>query len=75
MEFRVCHSRHFFKEHDGHVILSCPSHVGITWHQSFSILPGPHPTPSKKKTQLTPIMKPELKLFARNLKIAQSDVC
>ena len=26
-----------FKEHGAHAILSCPSHLGIKWHQSFSI--------------------------------------
>ena len=45
----------FWKEHRAPMILLCSSYVGIKRHQSFSILPNPHPAPGEKGLNWHPL--------------------
>ena len=67
------HLRHFLKEHGGHAILPCPSHVGIKCISRFPFKPTPS-GPERKRSQMAPIMKSKIKLVGINFKIAGSDV-
>ena len=71
---RVCNSRYFFKRawcrNDFIVLIICGNKMlSVIFH-----LTQPPLSAERKRSQLTPIMKPKIKLLARHSKIARSDV-
>ena len=63
----------FLKEHGAHMILLCSSYMGQNGSVVFHLTQSPL-SAERIRSQLTPIMKPKIKLFASHLKIAQSEL-